>query len=117
MNRDDRVPAIVLATEHLLRLAGVDLVFQFVERFREIVEHRLAGFGPLGEHSEVVDPPPERFAQVTVLLQAAAALEQLLRRLLVFPEVGVRYTRFDLGEFVCRAGGVKDSSAGPSRGA
>ena len=55
MDRDDRVLAIVLAAEHLLGLAGVDLCRELVERPAEIVGDRLPGFGPLDEHGEIVD--------------------------------------------------------------
>ena len=56
MDRDDRVLAIVLAAEHLLGLAGVDLTAELVERAREFVDHRLPGFDPLDQDGEVVEP-------------------------------------------------------------
>src|SRR5690606_6961169 len=66
---------------------------------------------------EVLAAAPERLRQVAVLFEPTTTLQQLLRRLLVLPEVRLRYAGFDLCEFVSGAGGVKDSSAGPSRAA
>ena len=55
MDRDDGVLAIVLAAEHLLGLAGVDLAAELVERAAEIVGDRLPRFRPLDEDGEIVD--------------------------------------------------------------
>jgi hypothetical protein len=107
----------VLAAEHPLRFAGIDPALEVVERPGDIVVHRLAGLGPFDEHGKVVDLRPERLGEVAIFFQAPPALEELLRRFLVLPEIRGGYTRFDAVEFVCGAGGVKDSSAGPSRGA
>ncbi len=74
MNRDDRVAAIVLAAEHLLRLAGLDRRRQLVEPAPEIVGDRFTGLRPLDQDSEVVDPPLERVAQTDVVFQPAAPL-------------------------------------------
>ena len=49
VNRDDRVLAVVLAAEHLLGLAGVDLRRQLVERAPEVVGDRLPRFGPFDQ--------------------------------------------------------------------
>ena len=59
----------------------------------------------------------QRLAELAVLFEAAAALQHLLRRGLVLPEVRGGDAFFDSGEFVCGACGVKDSSAGRWRGA
>jgi hypothetical protein len=107
----------VLAAEHPLRFAGVDPALEVLEGTADVVVHRLAGLGPFRQNREVVDLRPERLAEISILLEAAAPLEELLSRLLVLPEIGSRYARFDAVEFVRGAGGVKDSSAGPSRGA
>jgi hypothetical protein len=107
----------VLAAEHPFRFAGSHLRLELVERAHQVVEHGFTGLAPFDEHGEVVDARLERVAEIAILFQAAPALEQLLRRFLVLPEVGFAYARFDAFEFFCRAGGVKDSSAGPSRGA
>ena len=113
MDGDDRVLAIVLAAEHLLGLASVDLCREVVERAAEILSNRLSGFGPFDEDRQVVDLALQRFAERAVVLQTPAALEQLLCCSLVLPEVRGSNAFFDLGEFVGGSCGVKDSSAGP----
>jgi hypothetical protein len=117
MNRDDGVLAIVLAAEHLLRLAGVDLRGEIVERAREVVLDGLAGFGPLDEHGQIVGTPLQRRREVAVLFQPAPALQDLLRTGLVLPEVRGGDLRFYSRELFGGMCGVKDSSAGRWRGA
>jgi hypothetical protein len=56
-------------------------------------------------------------AQIHFVLEPAAALHDLLRRFLVLPEIRLGNACGYSGEFVVGAGGVKGSSAGPSRGA
>jgi hypothetical protein len=107
----------VLAAQHLLRLAGVDLPTELVEAALEIIDDRLAGLPPLDEDGKVLDTAPQRIAEGAILLQPAAALEQLLRARLVLPEVRRADAFFYLLELFVRAGGVKDSSAGRRRGA
>jgi hypothetical protein len=107
----------VLAAEHLLGLAGVDLRGEVLERAAQVVGHRLAGLGPLDQDGKVVDAPLQSFAEVAIFFEAAAPLEQLLRAGLVFPEIRVSDALFDPGELVGGSGGVKDSSAGRRRGA
>jgi hypothetical protein len=101
----------VLAAEHLLGLARFDLGAELVEPLGEIVEHRLAGLRPLDQDGEIVHAALERVAQLGVVFEPAPALQQLLRRGLVLPEIRLRDLLLYLGEFVVRAGGVKDSSA------
>jgi hypothetical protein len=52
-----------------------------------------------------------------VLFEAATALQQLLRRRLIFPEVRRTDPFFYFLEFIGGTGGVKDSSAGRRRDA
>jgi hypothetical protein len=80
----------VLAAEHLLRLAGFDFPAELVEPAREVVEHRFTGLRPLDQHGEIVDPRLQRIAQPGVVFEPAAALQQLLRRSLILPEIRVR---------------------------
>jgi hypothetical protein len=117
MDRHDRVLAIVLTSEHLLGFARFDLAGELVERPAEIVGDRFARFSPLHEHVQVVEAPPQRFAQLPVFLETAAALQQLLRTRLVLPEVWSGDAFFDFGQFGGGAGRVKDGSAGRRRGA
>ncbi len=117
MDRHDRVLAIVLAAEHLLGLAGVDLRRQVVERAGEVVGDRLPCLGPFDQDGEILGAAPQRIAEIAILLEAPAALQQLLRRRLVLPEVRIGDARLDCREFFGGLGGVKDSSAGRWRGA
>jgi hypothetical protein len=117
MNRDDGVLAIVLAAEHLFRFAGVDLRGEIVERPDEVVADGLTGFRPFDEDGEIVDLRAQRLAQRAIFVEPAAALQQLLRGLLVLPEVRIGDSLFYFREFVGGTGGVKDSSAGRRRGA
>jgi hypothetical protein len=77
----------VLAAQHLLRLARVDFLTQFIERPREVVADSLARLRPFDEYREVVDTARERLAERAIVLEAAPPLQQLLRRRLVLPEV------------------------------
>ena len=110
MNGDDGVPAIVLAAEHLLDLAGLDLLIERVEGGPELRIDRFAGIGPLDEHGEVVALPAQRHHQVAVLLEAPAALQDLLRFSLVFPEVGGSGARLEAGQLFLWTGCLKDNS-------
>jgi hypothetical protein len=117
MDGDDGVLAIVLAAEHLLRLAGVHFRGEIVERAPQIVGHRFARLGPLGEHGEILEPLAERHAEIAIFLEAPPPLQQLLRRRLILPEIRRADALFDGLQFaggMCR---VKDSSAGRRRGA
>jgi hypothetical protein len=105
----------VLAAEHLLRLARLDLSTELVERARQIVENRLAGLHPFDEHGEILDAPLQRVAQIAVVFQSSSPLEEFLRGGLVLPEVGIADALLYAGELVCGARGVKDSSADRTR--
>ena len=87
MNRHDRVLAIVLAAEHLLDLARLHFLVERLERLRELRVHRLARLRPLDEHAQVVALLLERHHQIAILLEPAAALQDLLCFGLVFPEI------------------------------
>jgi hypothetical protein len=101
----------VLAAEHLLGFAGVDHARQLVETALEIVEHRFAAFGPFHQDAKVLGARPQRLAEVAILFETTAPLQQLLRGRLIFPEVRFRDALFYAGEFLRMACGVKDSSA------
>jgi hypothetical protein len=88
MDRDDGVLAIVLAAEHLLDLAGLHFLIERLERLSEILVDRFAGLGPLDEDGEVVALSLEREDQIAIQLEPAAALQDLLRFGLIFPEIG-----------------------------
>jgi hypothetical protein len=112
MNRDDRVLPVVLAAEHLLGLARVDFPGEVVQALGEIVDDRFSRLRPFDQDAEIVGAPTQRVAQVLIVLEPAAALQQLLGGRLVLPEVRSRDAVFDAGELFGGAGGVKDGSAG-----
>jgi len=64
---------------------------------------------------EVVDLALQGLAQLDVLFEPAAALQQLLRARLVLPEVRSGDAFFYFCEFDCGASRVKDGSAGRRR--
>jgi len=111
MDRDDGVLAVVFAAEHLLDLAGLHFLIERVEGLREFRIHRLAGFRPLDEHTEVVALLLQRVDEIAVLLQSPSALQNLLGFGLIFPEIRCGGFRFELSQLLFRTGGFKDSSA------
>ena len=76
---------------------------------------------PASPHStstvEVLEPLAQRFAEIAILFEAAPALQQLLRRRLVLPEVRGTDALFDGLQLVGGMCCVKGSSAGRRRGA
>ena len=119
MDRHDRVLAIVLAAEHLLGLAGVDVAATARRgRAAEVVERpaRL----PRAHSTSTARSSTRRRSdsrEIAVLLEPAPALQQLLRGRLILPEVRIGDALLYGCEFLCGAGGVKDSSADRRRGA
>jgi hypothetical protein len=105
----------VLAAEHLLDLASLDLLIEGLEGGRELGVDRLARIGPLDQHGEVVALLLERHDEIAILLQAAAALLDFLRFSLIFPEIGRGGAGFEAGQFFVWSSGFKDSSADPRR--
>jgi hypothetical protein len=100
----------MLPREHLLRLGGLDLRFEISQASRKIARHVFPATCPLDEDAEVVDLAGQRVAELDVLREATAPLQNLLRFLLVVPERGIRDAGFERGEFVGGGGPVKDSS-------
>ena len=92
-------------------------VDELVEPAREILQHGLPAFGPLDEHGEILGARAQRLAEVAILLEPAAPLEQLLRARLVLPEVRIGDALFYGCELFRGMCGVKDSSADRRRGA
>jgi len=111
MNGDDGVLAIVLAAEHLLDLAGLHVLIEDIERGGELRVDRFPRLGPFDEHREVVVLLLERDNQIAILLEPAAALLDLLRFGLVFPEIRGGRAGFYAGQFFVGLGGFKDSYA------
>jgi hypothetical protein len=105
----------VLAAEHLLDLARLDLLIEGLEGARELGVDRLARIGPLDEDSEVVALLLERQDEIAILLEAAAPLLDFLRFSLIFPEIGRGGAGFEAGQLFLWSSGFKDSSADPQR--
>jgi len=101
----------VLAAEHLFDFAGLHFLIERVKSLDEIRVDVLAGLRPFDEYAEIVTLFPERADQLTILLKAAAPLQDLLRFALILPEIGRGGFRFELIQFLFGAGGLKDSSA------
>ena len=112
MDGDDGVGGVVLAAQHLLDFAGIDLGFERVERPGQVGGHVLTGLRPFDEHAGVVDPLLEGIAQLDVLAQALTAAQRHLGFGLVVPEVGRGDARLEAAQLFVEASGVKDSSAG-----
>jgi len=105
----------VFAAEHLLDFAGLHFQIEPVERLREFVIDRFPGVRPLDEHAEVVAALFQRRDQIAILFEASAALQDLLRFGLVFPEIWRGGARLEAVQFVVGAGNFKDSSADSQR--
>jgi hypothetical protein len=105
----------VLAAEHLLDLAGLDFLVELVERFAELGIDRLAGARPLEEHAQIVAALAQRHHQIAILFDAPAALQDLLRFGLIFPEFRGGGAGLEAGQFFIETGGFKDSSADRQR--
>jgi len=90
----------VLAAEHLLRLGRFDFPGESIDAAGQIGEDVLAFGSPLREDRQVVLALSKTVDQVAFLFQAAAALQDLLRFGLVFPEVRGCGACFELSQFV-----------------
>jgi hypothetical protein len=77
----------VLAAEHLLDFAGLHFLIERFERLAEVLVDRFTGLGPLDQHGEIFALPLERQDQIAILLEPAAALQELLCFGLIFPEI------------------------------
>jgi hypothetical protein len=111
MDRDNRVAAIVLAAQHLAGLGLLDVRLKVVQTFGEIVVNRLTGLGPLDEDAEVVGATLQGLTGGQLFVEAATALQQLLRLGGILPEIGVGDATLDLVELRTMARFVKDNSA------
>jgi hypothetical protein len=105
----------VLAAEHLLDLARVDLGGEARQPLLELVADRFPALGPFDQDGKIVRAALERQAEVPILFEATAPLEELLRGGLVFPEVWLADLCLYGSELGFELGGVKDSSAGRRR--
>jgi hypothetical protein len=87
----------VLAAEHLLDLAGLHFLLERVKCLAEFGVDGFTGLRPFDEHGEIVAFLLERRDQIVFLLEAPAALQDLLRFSLIFPEIGRGGARLEAG--------------------
>jgi hypothetical protein len=116
MDRDDRVLAIELAREHRADLGRLDVALVDVDAGLQIAQHVLALPRPIEEDRQVVGLLAQRLGQRAVVLDLAAALQDLLRVGLVLPEIRRRDGRLDLGQLALQPRFVKAPSADQRRG-
>jgi len=110
VNGHNRVPAIVLAAEHLLDFARLHFLIERLNGLCELRIDSLACRGPFEKNAEVVGPLPQRRSKLAVLFQAPATLQHTLRFGLVLPEVRGSGARFETIQFFSGVSGLKDSS-------
>ena len=96
MDRDNRIAAIVLAAQHLAGLGLLDVRLEVVETFGEVAVNRLTGLGPLDEDAEIVGAARQGLTGSQLFVEAATALQQLLRLAGILPEIGVGDATLDL---------------------
>ena len=78
---------------------------------RELGVDRFARFVPLEEDGEIVALLRQRTREVAILLEAPAALQNLLRFGLVFPEIRFCGSCLEPVQFLSGTCGLKDNSA------
>jgi hypothetical protein len=110
MDRDDGVAAIVLAAQHLAGFGLLDVRLEFVEAFQQLAIDGFPGLRPLDQDAEIVGAALQRLTAGQLLVQTAAALEQLLCFRGILPEVRMRDASLDFLELRPVARFVKDSS-------
>jgi len=109
----DRIAAIVLAAEHLLDFAGLDLLIVGIERLLELRFDRLAGRRPLLQNRKIVTALAQRHHEVAILFEPPAALQDALGFGLVFPEIRRGGARLETCQLFVESSTLKDSSADP----
>ena len=90
MNRADRVQLIVLACEKHLGFCLADIVFQTLDQCTQLAQRFFVFFGEFKEHFPVFNGRLKLLLPGKRSFEAASASEQLLRRLLVIPEIRSR---------------------------
>jgi hypothetical protein len=100
----------VLAAEHLLDFPCLHLLLERVEPGCDLGVDRLAGFRPFQQYGEILAAAAERCRELTILLETAAALENLLGFGRILPEIWCGGAGFEAGQFIVRPGRFKDSS-------
>lgn len=102
----------MLAAEHLAHLARLYFGGEFIEARGEVGADILPLLRPLHEDGEVIGAGAQRQHEVGVFLEAAAALQHLLRGRLIVPEAGRGGLLFERRNQLRDGVRVKDSSAG-----
>jgi hypothetical protein len=93
----------------------LDFLIENVQGLGKFSVHGLAGRGPFDEDRQVVAPLLERQHEIAILLEAPAALQDLLGFGLVLPEIRRGGARLETVQFVEGTGGFKDSSVDRQR--
>ncbi len=104
----------MLAAQHLLELRRLDHRLEGGERALELLFDVLPRLQPLQEDEGVVLLPLQASQEVAVGLDPLAALQDLLGRLLVLPEVGPRHLLLEAGELALQLVLLKDSRGCPA---
>jgi hypothetical protein len=99
---DNRVLLIVLTAENLLRLGDLDLGCERVDRLSQFCADVFALARPFDQDGQVGLPLRQARNLIAVLLEPAAALQDLLGFLLILPEVRRRGPGVELQQFVGR---------------
>ena len=102
----------MLAGQHRFDFGAFDVFFERVESPLQVAADVLALVGPFNQDPDIVQLLDDRVAQLEVVGEATAPLQDLLRLSLVLPEVGSRYPGLELVQFAGCIRRVKDSSAG-----
>jgi hypothetical protein len=97
MNCDNGIRAVMVTAEHLLNLAAVDEARELVDPLRHVGQDVFTLACPIDEDRQVVGFGFQGIDELDFLLDAAAALENLLSFGLVAPEIRGRGARFDAG--------------------
>jgi hypothetical protein len=87
----------VLAAEHLLDLARLHFLIERVEPLRKLGVDGLPRLRPLHQDGQVVAALFQRQAEIPILLEPAAALQDLLRFSLILPEIRRGRARLEAG--------------------
>lgn len=87
MNCADRVAGIVFTGQQGFSFRLYDLMFKTGEQFPHFTQERVVFFSKFKEYLGVGNFSFERFLPLDGMLQTAASLQQLLRGLLIRPEV------------------------------
>jgi hypothetical protein len=111
----DRVLAVELAREHRADLARLHVALERLQPFSQVGFDVLALPRPVDQDGQVVGLAAQRRRQRAIVFEAPAALQQLLRRSLVLPEVRSGDLRLDVLDLARQPRVVKGPSGDEER--